>query len=201
MQTQVHTKNSLPELYSSELNCTIEIEQKIHFQKIVRIVQLKFWNFSKIFEIQFRIVQFSIVQLEMSQNQSLPMSTTFGRRLFPRSSVILLTDRHRQTDRQTERMITLLRRYQQQTTRRKMWITSLGRCQVEWRSVHTAVESQLRVLSSRESSVETTPHATPAYHLHHNNIIILIIILISSSSKQTHIPSHLTVGTYMPTSV
>ena len=67
-----------------------------------------------------RIVQFSIVQFEMSQNQSLPMSTTFGRRLFPRSSVILLTDRHRQTDRQTERMITLLRRYQQQTTRRKM---------------------------------------------------------------------------------
>jgi len=157
MQTQVHTKNSLPELYSSAL----------YSSKWVKINPCPCRP--RLVDVCFRVPRLSCSQTD--------------------------------TDKQTERMITLLRRYQQQTTRRKMWITSLGRCQVEWRSVRTAVESQLRVLSSRESSVETTPHATPAYHLHHNNIIILIIILISSSSKQTHIPSHLTVGTYMPTSV
>ena len=131
-----------------------------------------------------------------SRSQSLPMSTTLVDICF-RVHRLYCSQTDKQTDRQNEWSHYSVG-YQQQTTWRKVWITSLGRCQVDWRSVHTAVESQLRVLSSRESSVETTPHATPAYHLHHN---ILIIIILITSSKQTHIPSHLTAGTHMPVDV
>jgi len=45
-------------------------------------------------------------------------------------------------------------------------VTSRGRCPDGWRSAHTPASSELPVLNSRESSAETTPHGTPACHLH-----------------------------------